>query len=73
MRGKQPPVQKNIEQLRAQLEKTALMHGDLLHPEVLRVSQELDLHIVKIFREQLRLSKIVNKPTASPGFGMGGK
>jgi hypothetical protein len=44
----------NIEQLRSHLHQTVLKHGDLLHPEVLRVSQELDHYLAYYFKQQLR-------------------
>ncbi|MFC4765895.1 Spo0E family sporulation regulatory protein-aspartic acid phosphatase [Effusibacillus consociatus] len=73
MEGKQTPVQPHIEKLRTKLEHTAMKHGDLLHPEVIRISQELDLHLVRIFREQLHHSKILHAQAANPGIRAGGK
>lgn len=49
-------IDPHIERLRSLLHQTMLMYGDFLHPEVLRVSQELDHYLVYYFKKQLRLT-----------------
>lgn len=50
-----PAPNPHIESLRANLHDIAGQYGDLLHPEVLRASQELDRHIVRHFQNQLKM------------------
>ncbi|WP_200757092.1 Spo0E family sporulation regulatory protein-aspartic acid phosphatase [Effusibacillus dendaii] len=61
-----------MEDLRENLIQTAMRHGDLLHPEVISKSQELDQLLTRLLREQLQLTRLTFPQSDSlPSTGRG--